>query len=212
MTDDAQDLMSRARQPLAADVSSLTFPGAVYNRFYRNTILILSALLLASCSEHHSYDYLPQQYPVTAGDKLRIQNGGVTLTRPLRNEDSLWLPDYFSVSVSKTSVTFEPADPRSAQLLAFEVPANAIHSCSYQCGSGNDFVLILEAANTQIRIEDAYELIEWCWFNQLPMLSSNARRDWLHNGAALPSEETLAKSLVNREAYDEKAKRACQGY
>jgi len=79
---------------------------------------------------------------------------------------------------------------------SFEPFASWLH------GDVTDFVLVLDEARTPIRIADAQKLIEWCWFNELPMLTSNARRDWLYNGAMLPGKEELADSMVSREAYD----------
>lgn len=177
---------------------------------------LLGILGLISCGEATSYDYLSEQFPVVTtadDDRFPLDSGAVSVSRPLQVTDTLRLSaDVIRVAVTKASVVFEPADPTSAASFAFEVPANAIHSCSCQRGDVTAFVLILDEAATQILVADAYELVEWCWLNELPMLTSNARRDWLYNGATLPGKEELAESMVSREAYDEIAEQACLGY
>lgn len=168
--------------------------------------------LVMSFQDGKSYDYLTQDFPASDSQKQKIAAGEISISQPKRTHGTIRLEKVLSVSLTESTVAFEPTVLSSALYSAFEVPATAIHSCSRQCGTGRDYILILESAETEIRIEDAPELMDWCWGNQIPMLSSNARREWLYNGTKLPSAEELAESMVTRTAYDAKAKRACQGY
>lgn len=167
---------------------------------------------LMSFQDGQSYEYLSSEFPLSEGPSQALDAGEVSISQPLRTHGTIWLENVLMVSLTENTVKFEPTTMSSVLHSAFEVPASAIHSCSRQCGIGKEYILILEGAETQLRIDDVPELMDWCWDNQLPILSSNARRDWLYNGTSLPSAEELAGALVSREAYDEKARRACQGY
>jgi hypothetical protein len=167
---------------------------------------------LMSFQEGQSYEYLSSEFPFSEGPSLRLDAGEVSISQPLRAHGTIRLENALTVSLTERTVKFEPKTMSSVLYSAFEVPASAVHSCSRQCGIGKEYILILEGAATQLRIDDVPELMDWCWNNQIPMLSSNARRDWLYNGAGLPTADQLAAAMVSREAYDEKARRACQGY
>lgn len=167
---------------------------------------------LMSFQDGRSYEYLSAEFPLSEGPSQALDAGEVSISRPLRTHGTIRLENALTVSLTESTVKFEPTTISSMLYSAFEVPASAVHSCSRQCGIGKEYILILEGAETQLRIDDVPEMMDWCWDNQLPMLSSNARREWLYNGTSLPSTDELAGAMVSREAYDEKARRACQGY
>jgi hypothetical protein len=167
---------------------------------------------LMSFQDGQSYEYLSLEFPISEGSSQTLDAGEVSITQPLRTHGAIRLEKVLTVSLTERTVKFEPTTISSVLYSAFEVPTSAVHSCSRQCGIGKEYILILEGAETQLTIDDVPELMDWCWNNQIPMLSSNARRDWLYNGASLPTADQLAAAMVSREAYNDKAKRACQGY
>ena len=175
-------------------------------------LLFPLTFLVMSFLDGQSYEYLSSRFPLSEGPKRTLDAGEVSISQPLRAHGTIRLENVLKVSLTDNTVKFEPKTMKSVLYSAFEVPASAVHSCSRQCGIGKEYILILEGAETQLRIDDVPELMDWCWDNQIPMLSSNARRDWLYNGASLPTADKLADAMVSREAYNQKAKRACQGY
>ena len=175
-------------------------------------MLIPITSLIPSFQISRSYSYLWQAFPVSSSEKQQIPAGSISISRPLGTHGMIGLDNGMTVLTTDQSVAIEPSFPDSMFYSAFEIPGTAVHSCSRQCGGGKDYILILEDLETEIRIEDASDLMDWCWDNQIPILSSNSRREWLYNGTNLPTLADLGESLVSRSAFDEKAKRACQGY
>ena len=167
---------------------------------------------LMSFQDGQSFDYLSSEFPLSDGSRRIIDAGEVSIAQPLKMHGSGRLNNVFTVSLTDETVKFEPNLVRGAFYSGFEIPASAVHSCSRQCGIGKEYILILEDAATKIGVFDAPELMNWCWQNQLPMLLSSDRRKWLYKGTSLPSRDELADSMVSRESYDQKARRACQGY
>jgi len=171
-------------------------------------------LIFHAYKQGHSYEYLADLYPpINMNDFSEIYSGTISISRRYdKGMSAIYLSDGFKIYTGDSGVRFTPTFIKSFMYRPLEIPIANIHSCSRQCGGSKRYLLILDEANTEISLEDAPELVEWCWVNKLPILSSNARREWLYNGTELPDKSELNLTLVDKETYDYHAKQSCLGY
>lgn len=175
---------------------------------------IPAIMLLDAYYRGHAYNDLAEAFPVNNSDSAytEISSGDVSIAKQMLSKRSVWLKDVLSVSISDESIRFKASPVMGLLYRSFEIPASAVHSCSKQCGGSTDYILLLDKTNYQIDIEDAPEILEWCWDNKLPILASSQRREWLYKGSPLPERNALAITLEDRSKYDYAARQACLGY
>ena len=175
--------------------------------------IIPAVTIVGAYSEGHAYSDIADRFPPTDDDEyVTIPAGRVSISKQNRATRTVSVGDVLDVAVSDTSVRFKPSTVMGVLYRSFEIPAIAVHSCSKQCGGITDYMLLLDTGDTQIAIEEAPAMLEWCWSNKLPILASSQRREWLYNGVPLPDRSALDRALSDRSGYDHAAKQACLGY
>jgi hypothetical protein len=83
-------------------------------------------------------------------------------------------------------------------------------SCTYFNKDNWDTDLILGDDGIEIGIHLSKETKDWCFKNNLPVITGKQQRDWLYNKKPLPSFENYVQ--VSREDFDYQFKQACMGY
>lgn len=205
--------------PIKAPNSSKTESG----RWRPNTVPVLLGLgifsiipillLYVGYLQGHAYSYVADAFPASdANNYYNIDAGRVSITKQNHATETISLGEALQVSMSDSSIRFTSSGLTRPLYRSFEIPKTAVHSCSKQCGGSTDYILLLNQMDTQIRIENAKPLLDWCWDNHLPILASSQRREWLYNGVKLPQPDTLVRTLRDRAQFDHAAKQACLGY
>src|SRR4029077_10835141 len=94
------------------------------------------------------------------------------------------------------------------------IPADEIAGCSMTCfGPSDQHVdLLIPRTGTDIEIPSSHELLDWCWNNRKPMMSSNVLRDWQYKKTPLPSATGYRDQLDSRQLFDRQTKMSCAGY
>lgn len=163
--------------------------------------------------EAKSSDFFSKLFPYSNVDlnTERIPNGSISIEKIIAPRHTRYFRKTMSVFISDDSIVFKPSFSFSFEN-PFEIPFTAIHSCNKQCGGSTDYNLIFDNLGLVIEIENAPQILEWCWRNKIPVLSSGSRREWIYKGIDLPTKADLSDSLVSHEIYKQHLKRACQGY
>ena len=171
---------------------------------------ILALLLLtacAGCSKAQSdleAAFATQQPP--SGKKADVRSMSIT---GLEKGDFTTFWDGHQVHLTADSMQVD-LPGRKALLL----PAAQVHGCTMVCFGGEKWNvdLLVPMTGVSLSFEHSKDVYEWCWRNKLPMISGAATRDWLYLGKPLPPKQDLSESLASRDAYDKRAKAACNGY
>ena len=118
------------------------------------------------------------------------------------------------VKLLPASVELNPTFPFSTTMGTVAIQAHQIAGCSKSCfGDGVwEANLLIFTTGTEISFRNSKEVVDWCWANKIPMISSNDRRQWLYKGANLPDRSKFIEQLSSRELYDAQAKQSCLGY
>ena len=176
-------------------------------------LLIISTVILGAYHEGSSYRYLADKFPVSGElSENEFPVPFMSITRQQRVFGTTSLREIMNLHISDTKVTLQPKAPYSLFYGAFELQARDIHSCSKQCGGVTDYVIILDEPGVEIRMEGVPQLMEWCWQNRLPMLSSSMRRKWLYSGEELPRKQVMIDQLTTHEDYLFQTRQSCLGY
>jgi hypothetical protein len=173
-------------------------------------LLILMAIVGAACGG--SYDVLEKAFPAKTDlqPKLIASRTIVLTSTPHSGAENLrgivnigLAPAFVEISADKAFDLFYSR---------IQIPNDAIAGCSKTCfGSTKwDTDLLLEDVGIQVSIENAQEVLDWCWDNGLPMISSSVRRAWKYEGKALPRKADYVR--VSKNEYASQAKSACLGY
>ena len=117
-----------------------------------------------------------------------------------------------SVSLTENAVEVRPDFPLSLFVKSLDLPSSRVSGCAMTCfGVGDQNVdLLFEQHGADVQFDAATEFMDWCWRNEIPMISGANKRDWLYSGKTLPARETYAR--VSKEEYEKQAHRACLGY
>lgn len=175
--------------------------------------VIPGVVIVVEYFEGQSYSNIADKYPLSEGTGYTaISADRVSITKQNRASQAVSTRDIFDVSVDDESVRFETSSLRGILYRPFEIPANAVHSCSKQCGIGARYILLLKAEAIEISVGNAEAILDWCWQNNLPILARSQRMEWLYNGEALPEQSDLDQTLKNRSTYDYAARQACHGF
>jgi hypothetical protein len=177
-------------------------------------LLIIFTVLLGAYLKGSSYRYLADKFPVS-GEFLNEHESlvpSMSITRQQRVFGATSLREIMNLHISDTKVTLQPKVPYSFFYRAFELQAKDIHSCSKQCGGATEYIIIVAKPGVEISMEGVPELMEWCWQNRLPMLSSRMRIKWLYTGEELPSKQAMIDKLTTHEDYLYQTKQSCLGY
>ncbi|WP_144395377.1 hypothetical protein [Pleionea sediminis] len=118
-----------------------------------------------------------------------------------RNMNSVQLADS-AVFISLDSFFHDPV----------EIPVSSITGCSCTYFDKDNWHtdLILGKDGIEIGIHLSRATKDWCFKNNLPVITGKQQRDWLYNKNALPSFEDYVQ--VTREDFDYQFKQACMGY
>jgi hypothetical protein len=116
------------------------------------------------------------------------------------------------VYLSDGAVELRPRSTSVGLLDDLRLPATSVSGCSMTCFGGNDrhADLLLGQQEAEVSFDAAAEIVDWCWRNNLPMLSGAQERGWLYEGRALPSKADYEP--VARDEYERQANRTCMGY
>ncbi len=93
-----------------------------------------------------------------------------------------------------------------------QIPVSSISGCGKTCfGSGKWHAdLLLGSQGIEISFANSNQVLEWCWSNDLPIISGKDKRGWLKNKVPLPDRDGYKQ--VSKFEYSEKIKQRCQGY
>jgi hypothetical protein len=118
------------------------------------------------------------------------------------------------VRLLPTEIELEPVFPFTLGMKPVRIPAQAVGGCSRTCfGDGVwDADILLPTTGTELSIPSSFAVVDWCWNNQLPMVSGKDRRDWMYNRTPLPDRSKYVDQLSSREKYDRQGKQSCLGY
>ena len=119
-----------------------------------------------------------------------------------------------TVKLTPRTIELEPQFPFNLLQKPLSIEAEKIAGCSKTCfGDGPwDADVLVASTGTEISFEGSKEVIEWCWSNQIPMISGNDRNQWLYSGTPLQGRSAYSEQLSSRELYDAQTKQSCLGY
>jgi hypothetical protein len=118
-----------------------------------------------------------------------------------------------NLHLSESGIQLQPA-PNTVGMGLVTIPSAAIAACSMRCWGplARETNVVLPEPSIVLSVLNAPEVNDWCWNHHVPMISGRDREAWLHHGTPLPDKTAFTAQLESRAAYDEQAKRSCQGY
>jgi hypothetical protein len=171
---------------------------------------LLLAVGLAGCSG--PYDDLAKDFAAKGEPQgQRTSVSAMTLVSN-RHEGAFNYNGVITVSLAANTVEIRPISPASFFLGGLDLPAERISGCSMTCFGVDDqhADLLFESHGAEISFDGAAEFIDWCWRNDLPLISGANRRDWLYAGGSLSGK--AAYLPVPRDEYERQALQACRGF
>ena len=92
------------------------------------------------------------------------------------------------------------------------IPISEISGCRKSCFSKNDWDadILLGDVGIEISFDNSKNILEWCFQNELPMLTGKSKRNWMYEDGQLPSRENYVH--VSREVYEKQTESSCLGY
>lgn len=116
-----------------------------------------------------------------------------------------------SIQIEKTYINVELGAPFTQVL---RIPNEEIYACSVTCfGPSDPYVdLFIPSTGSIISFSSTDTLMDWCFNNRKPVLSSETRRAWRNSRTALPPLGDFEKQLGSRVLFDKQASESCMGY
>ncbi len=163
--------------------------------------------LLLGCSG--PYDELEKAFPVRSeinGEMIKSK----TIMLSSRNHKGAY--NYREIATVSLSPEFVEIDISMPTFNRVQIPIEEISGCGKTCfGSTTwDADILLGNKCIEISFSEASEIIDWCWENNLPVITGKDKRNWMYNNGILPSRETYKQ--VSKEEYMRQVARCCQGY
>lgn len=176
----------------------------------RVALLILISCAGAACGG--AYNELEKAFPAKSDLQPKIvASRTIVLTRrPSSGAENL--RGIANVGLTPAFIEIRADKPFELFYSKIQIPTEAITGCSKTCfGSTKwDADLLLDDVNIEVSIQNSQEVIDWCWENGLPMISSSVRRAWKYEGKALPRKTDYVR--VSKNEYASQARSACLGY
>ncbi len=175
----------------------------------RTLALLIAGGMLAACEG--AYRDTARQFPADS-ELAPGALGGRTLVLTGQDYRGAEPISNVSVGLADSHVQLRPAFPVSLGYPAADIPLDAISGCRTTCFNPERRYadLLLGEPGIEISISQARELIELCWENDLPMISRAEKHEWMYSGAELPDREGYIR--IDREEYERRARRGCEGY
>ena len=173
----------------------------------KKILIIILAFTLVACNE--PYSELEKKYP--ANDKSEskaIESKTIVLTsqnyRPAYNYNGIAnvkLDDGF-IEIEVSIFLLEPV----------HIPKQAITGCKKTCFGKSKWNadILLGDDGIEVSFDLSSEVIDWCYDNDLPVITGKQKRDWMYNKKPLPSFNSYVQ--VDREEYDQQIHSSCMGY
>lgn len=118
-----------------------------------------------------------------------------------------------SITLLPASIEIDPEFPYTVALKPLAIRADQIAGCSMTCsGDGSYADLLISSTGTEISFRKMAAVIDWCWDNKIPIISSKDRREWLYAAGTLPNRSKFLEQLSSRGLYLYQAQQSCLGY
>lgn len=176
----------------------------------RKLIVTLVFVAVAGCSKG-PYRDLESRFRAKASFSSRpIAQKTIILVSP-KHRGAFAYKNVVAIRLSSTGIEIRPT---LGFMQTVQVPIGEIRGCSMKCFGGStwDAVVLVGQPPTEIGIPNATELINWCWQNRVPMVTTKVHDDWLYKHMPLPDRAAFAAQFSSRARFDEQTRRTCMGY
>jgi hypothetical protein len=168
---------------------------------------LVAAILAVGCSRG-PYADLERAFEAEkqkAAKSVRV--AAVVLVSP-RHKGADNYKNMMDVSLSDAGIAISPKSPFMKPVL---IPVSAIVGCSKKCFGESqwDADIMIGSPPVEVSFESSVEMIEWCWKNRVPVISTQHRQDWMYRGKPLVQSR---EHLMSRGRYDEALRQRCLGY
>jgi hypothetical protein len=176
----------------------------------RRAVLIVIALAGTACGG--LYNDLEKVFPAKTNLQPKAVASRTIVLTGRGHSGAENLREIVNIGVTPAFVEIRADKPFEFFYGKIQIPIDVITGCSKTCfGPGRwDADLLLNDVGIEISVENSQEIIDWCWDNGLPMISSSVRRAWKYEGKALPSKNEYVR--VSKDEYASQARSACSGY
>ena len=166
-------------------------------------------LLLAGCGG--PYNDLARDF-TAQGEPTGVEIDAARVVMVSRKHRGAYTFGGLRVFLSESAVELRPRSTYLGLLKKLRLPADGVSGCSMTCFGGKDrhADLVFGPQEAEVSFDASSEIVDWCWQNELPMLSGAQERGWLYEGRSLPSKADYEP--VTRDEYEQQANRTCMGY
>ncbi len=178
-------------------------------------IIVPIGMVVMIMSTNGVYTELANVFPSINDNEAKLISGNtLSLSKQLDHQSSLSIRDTMSFSLSGNNMHIRASFPLSLAYPDITIPKNEVYGCSKSCFSKSnwDAIVLIPKTKHQLSFENVEEILDWCWDQKIPIISSNDRRAWLYKGTSLPKRETLTSQLTSRAEYARRTQRSCAGY
>jgi len=175
----------------------------------RLIIHIFISVFLIGCSG--AYGDLEEKYPANEiVDSEIVEMKSIILTSKVHKGDGAHSIN--GLSKVKINSEFMEIEINIPWYQKIQIPVEEISGCGKTCFGSDawDADILLGELGTEISFRNSKQVLEWCWEQGLPMITSKNKRDWMYNDKTLPSKEGYQQ--VSKEEYTRQTKRRCAGY
>ena len=141
--------------------------------------VIAATMMFMIVNRDGPYKDLEAAFP---GDSSSASKSAVATNVVLTSNKHLGAFSYtriMRVGLSDDFLEIDPQFPLSYALRKVQIPKDSISGCSKTCGGRWSADLLIESTGTEISIDGSQETLEWCWNQQIPMISGKDRRECL---------------------------------
>jgi len=176
----------------------------------RPALIILFIVAGVACGG--SYDDLEKAFPAKSELKPRMVASRTIVLTGKYHSGAENLRGVANVGLTSGFVEIGADKPFALMYSKIQIPVDAITGCSKTCFGPSkwDADLLLNDVGIDIGIENSQDVLDWCWDNGLPLISSSARRAWMYEGKGLPSKTGYVR--VSKDEYTSQTRSACMGY
>lgn len=176
-------------------------------------IVIVAVVPFEGCAAGPYHDLEVAFRTRAASTAPKIEAARVVLGSTKREGASSYGPSVLAVGLPSGAVEIRPTFPASLGMDNLRIPSEAISGCAKTCYGTSSWTadLLIQRADTEISFERSPDVIEWCWKNRIPVISSTDHRNWLYRHSPLPERSQLIPQLASREQFERQINMSCAG-